>query len=313
MVEDEFLATARAFTAHLHHAEYLRLKNAAKARSENAVNGIERPVDGVTAMRVETRKRKEAEERERKARGAVDRIAKPGEGKRPSDGSDISDFEDEGERHDDPWQGTQLQRFMTKSPRKGLTGLTGLQGVVSHTRAAAGFRKAEKRGGSPTPGRGGGGMKGRDREEEEEEEEDEDTDDLDAPTYTRPRPSIRPTPFTLTKPKASQPVPTTAEAAAVKHPPRPPPKSKSNQPRAFLDVTPLPLPLHKHPPPPKHPPYPQHMINQEEEPVVKFESRSHDKGEDVLRGIRARSEARRRRRGREGGGVGSDEIPVFLV
>ncbi len=315
MVEDEFLATARAFTAHLHHAEYLRLKNAAKARSEKAVNGIgiERPVDGVTAMRAETRKQKEAKAREKKVRGAVDGIVAPGEGRRPSDGegegSDISDLE-EGEKHDDPWQGTQLQRFMTKSPKKGLKGLTGLQGVVSHTRAAAGFQKPEKRDGrgvSPTPARGVDGMKGGDREEEEED--DEDTDDLDAPTYTRPRPPTRPNP-SLTKPKPSQPVAT----AAVKHPPKPKPKAKSPrlpQPRAFLDVTPLP----KHPP--KLPPDPKPVIKQE--PVVKYESPN--RGEDIRR-IRERTEARRRRKertrmGREGGeverGLGNDEIPVFLV
>ena len=84
--------------------------------------GIERPVDGVTAMRAETGKRKEAEVKEKKVRGAVDSIVAPGEGRRPSDGegegSDVSEIE-EGDRHDDPWQGTQLQRFMTKSPKKG--------------------------------------------------------------------------------------------------------------------------------------------------------------------------------------------------
>ena len=315
MVEDEFLATARAFTAHLHHAEYLRLKNAAKARSEKAVDGIgiERPVDGVTAMRAETRKQKEAEAKEKKVRGAVDSIVAPGEGRRPSDGegSDISDLE-EGERHDDPWQGTQLQRFMTRSPKKGLKGLTGLQGVVSHTRAAAGFQKPEKRdtrGVSPTPARGVDGMKGRDGEEEDDEE---DTDDLDAPAYPRPRPPTHRTPsLTKPKPKPSQPAATTT-AAAVKRPPKPKPNPHHlPHPRAVLDVTPLPKP------PPKCPPDPQPVIKRPE-PVIKFES--HDRGGDVLRGIRERSEARRTRRererekrGREGGGMGSDEIPVFLV
>ena len=189
-----------------------------------------------------------------------------------------------------------------------MKGLTGLQGVVSHTRAAAGYQKPEKRDGrgvSPSPARGVNGMKGGDGEDEEEEN-DEDTDDLDAPTYTRPRP---PAP-SLTKPKPPQP----AATAALKHPPKPKPKVKSPrlpQPRAFLDVTPL------HKKPPKLPPDPQPVIKQE--PVVKRES--HNKGEDV-RGIRERTEARRRRRererkGRDGGevgrGLGSDEIPVFLV
>ena len=284
-------------------------------------------------MRAETRKQKEAEAKEKKVRGAVDSIVAPaGEGRRrpvsdgDGDGSDISDLEDEGERHDDPWQGTQLQRFMTKSPKKGLKGLTGLQGVVSHTRAAAGFQKPEKRdgrGGSPTPTmRELGGLKGRGGEEEEGDDDDEDTDDLDAPTYTHPRQPTRPTPSSsLTKPKPLQPVSTTItttiSTTAISHPPKPPPKPKpNNPPRAFLDVTPLPLPLQKQPPSPKPPPYSQPLIKQERKPVVKFEGS--DKGEDLLRGIRQRSEARRRRRererekrGEEGGW--EDEIPVFLV
>ena len=310
MVEDEFLATARAFTAHLHHAEYLRLKNAARARSEK----LERPVDGLTIMRGETRKRKEGEVREEKLRGALDDMLAPEEGRRPSDGEEGSNFEDEGERHDDPWQGTQLQHFMTRSPKKagiGMgVGLTGLQGVVSHTRAAAGFRKMERREGrrdgrgeSPTATRGGEGVGDGD-----EEEEDEDTDDLDAPTYPRPRP--RPPP-SLTQPKAKP-----SQPAAVKHPP----PSKTNAPRAFLDMKPLPK---QQPPKPPPNPQPQPVIKreQEREQLVKFERSDSDRGEDVLRGIRERADARRRRRergrvgGRAGGGVGkgADEIPVFLV
>ena len=267
-------------------------------------------MDGVTAMRAETRKRKEAEVREKKAKGAVDRIvAAPGEGRRPSDGEEEegSDFE-EGGRYDDPWQGTQLQHFMTKSPKKaGMgAGLTGLQGVVSHTRAAAGFQKWEKkkdgRGGSPTTTRGA------DREEEEEDDDedtDEDTDDLDLPTYphhhhhhpstTHPTPSLTKT-KTVSKP--SQP---------VKHPPTP----KTKPPRAFLDITPLP----KSKPSPKLPPAPQTQLVIKQKPgFVKVERCGRDGGEDVLRGIRERAEKRRRRRergrGREGAG---DEIPVFLV
>lgn len=299
MVEDEFLATARAFTAHLHHAEYVRLKNAAREKAEKGI-GLERPVDGVTAMRAETLKRKEGQVREKKMRGALDGILPSGKERRASDvGSDFE--EEEGERHDDPWAGTQLQHFMTKSPMKQrAVGLTGLQGVVSHTRAAAGFQKWEKRdgngrGGSPTLGRGDG---------DGEEEDDEDTDDLDAPTYTRPR-SIPSLAQPKTKTKASEP-------AVVKHPPAP----KPNAPRAFLDMTPLPIPKSKTPTSPQ----PQPAIKQEKEPLIKFERQNNDrdKGDDALRSIRERAEARRRRREgkREGGGVGKgkeDEIPVFLV
>jgi hypothetical protein len=44
MVEDELLHTARLFTAHLHRAEYARLKQVAKAHNAAAIREIERPV-----------------------------------------------------------------------------------------------------------------------------------------------------------------------------------------------------------------------------------------------------------------------------
>jgi hypothetical protein len=46
MVEDEFLSTAQLFTAHLHRAEYNRLKTSAKATNAEAIREIERPVVG---------------------------------------------------------------------------------------------------------------------------------------------------------------------------------------------------------------------------------------------------------------------------
>ena len=143
MVEDEFYAVAQTFTKHLHHAEYIRLRKAAKDRNASTISSISRPVDSNTTMREETRGKKEAEAREAKIKAATESITGPKRAKGPLDESDISDFEDD--RRDNPWQGTQLQRFMTRSPRKALTGLTGLQGVTSHTRAAAGYSKPEKR------------------------------------------------------------------------------------------------------------------------------------------------------------------------
>ncbi|KHN98094.1 uncharacterized protein MAM_03855 [Metarhizium album ARSEF 1941] len=44
MVEDELLDTARLFTAHLHRAEYTRLKKLAAAQNAAAIREIERPV-----------------------------------------------------------------------------------------------------------------------------------------------------------------------------------------------------------------------------------------------------------------------------
>ncbi|KAK5998549.1 hypothetical protein PT974_00929 [Cladobotryum mycophilum] len=44
MVEDEFLHIAQSFTAHLHRAEYDRLKALARAQNAAAISEIERPV-----------------------------------------------------------------------------------------------------------------------------------------------------------------------------------------------------------------------------------------------------------------------------
>jgi hypothetical protein len=58
MVEDEFQAVAKGFTQHLHHAEYVRLKNLAKTQNASTINTISRPVDSITEMREETKKRR---------------------------------------------------------------------------------------------------------------------------------------------------------------------------------------------------------------------------------------------------------------
>lgn len=46
MVEDELLATAQRFTAHLHAAEYQRLKSASRSQNASAIRDISRPVVG---------------------------------------------------------------------------------------------------------------------------------------------------------------------------------------------------------------------------------------------------------------------------
>ena len=46
LVEDDFLATARLFTAHVHHAEYARLKRQAQSRKAGAAPERLRSVDG---------------------------------------------------------------------------------------------------------------------------------------------------------------------------------------------------------------------------------------------------------------------------
>ncbi|KAK4693183.1 hypothetical protein P7C71_g4161, partial [Lecanoromycetidae sp. Uapishka_2] len=108
MVEDEFHSVAQQFTKHLHHAEYIRLRNEAKSRNAGTINSISRPTDSVTAMREELKKKKQAEAHAAKTKAGVERVIKPRTAKGIADESDSqSDFENE-ERADDPWQGTQL-------------------------------------------------------------------------------------------------------------------------------------------------------------------------------------------------------------
>jgi len=140
MVEDEFEAVARSFTQHLHHAEYIRLKNRAKTQNASTIHTISRPVDTITKMREETKKRKEAENMAVKQKNALAQMkAQSG---RPK--TDDEESDSDGIAADDPWIGTSLQGLMT-SPKKSQTSLTGLGGVKSNTRAAAGYAKAEKK------------------------------------------------------------------------------------------------------------------------------------------------------------------------
>lgn len=57
MVEDELLATAGLFTAHLHRAEYTRLKRLAAAQNAAAIREMERPVVPGPATVTATRRR----------------------------------------------------------------------------------------------------------------------------------------------------------------------------------------------------------------------------------------------------------------
>ena len=76
MVEDELLATAGLFTAHLHRAEYTRLKRLAAAQNAAAIREMERPVVPGPATATATRRRGRA------ARTAARRGLVRGEGTR---------------------------------------------------------------------------------------------------------------------------------------------------------------------------------------------------------------------------------------
>ncbi|KAI4091059.1 MAG: hypothetical protein LQ339_008196 [Xanthoria mediterranea] len=144
MVEDEFLSAAQLFTSHLHHAEYVRLKNAAKARNGCTVHPITaRPTDSITAMRAETKKKKEAEVRTGKNRAALDKMMSDTRANIALT-SDEEQSEDEDEEDEQPWAGTSLQGLMAPAARKNLTSLSGLQGIQSSTRAANGYSKPDE-------------------------------------------------------------------------------------------------------------------------------------------------------------------------
>ncbi|KAL8730720.1 MAG: hypothetical protein Q9166_003912 [cf. Caloplaca sp. 2 TL-2023] len=146
MVEDEFLSTAQLFTSHLHHAEYVRLKNAAKARNTSHLKtnatSISRSTDSITAMRAETTKKNEAEVRMRKNKAALEKMKADAVG-----GIAVTDDEDNVDSDDDadkePWVGTSLQGLMAPAARKNLTSLSGLQGIQSSTRASKGYTKPD--------------------------------------------------------------------------------------------------------------------------------------------------------------------------
>lgn len=305
MVEDEFLSIAQRYTTHLHHAEYTRLKNLAKTRDTDSLT---RPVDSITTMRQETRKKKQSEARATNIKSGMEVILTPERARRlaatggEEGSSESSDF-DEKETGHEPWQGTQLQCFMTTSPRKNLAGLTGLSGVVSNTRAAKGYEQAprsktptKKQNPDPAPSLSSG------------DDSEDDDDDLDGPVRAPPRPTP--------SPKCKE-----AHPRAHPSPSRPRPK------RSFLDLSPIsPNPIAK---------------NSRPQPTVSFETTSPPRASvpsaktplypaakvealgPTLRhastlDIRSRLKMQRERGklGKEkdaarGGGV--DEIPMFLV
>ncbi|KAI4209789.1 MAG: hypothetical protein LQ351_007319 [Letrouitia transgressa] len=141
MVEDELLAVARTFTNHLHHAEYVRQKNLARERNSLASARIARPTDSITAMRAETKKKKEAEIRAAKNRAALENLKSDIKTKVAL--SDDSDLEYLSGNDSAPWVGTSLQSLMAPEAKKNLTSLTGLQGIQSSTKAAAGYPKPQ--------------------------------------------------------------------------------------------------------------------------------------------------------------------------
>ncbi|KAL7629750.1 hypothetical protein AAE478_001273 [Parahypoxylon ruwenzoriense] len=131
MVEDEFLSTAQKFTAHLHAAEYHRLKAASKLQNADTIRNISRPVVGRMTDLVKKRQ-------ERKSRFEKQRLANRKARANRGLGADHADSED------DSWRPTSLYGLM-ESPSKRVTRLDNLTTTVAATRAAAGFDGSKPR------------------------------------------------------------------------------------------------------------------------------------------------------------------------
>ncbi len=123
MVEDELLAVAGSFTAHLHAAEYQRLKALAKNQNAETIDNISRPVTG--DMTDAVRRRHEEVERAARQHRALKRTM-----------VDLNDAETDD--YESPRTKTFLQGLMN-SPRKKAAPLTSFTTTQTATRAAAGL------------------------------------------------------------------------------------------------------------------------------------------------------------------------------
>ena len=134
MVEDEFNTTAKAYTKHIHYAEYVRLKKLAKSRGERTLSAMEHGTDSRTGKSrvLQLREEREASERRRE---------------------ELVGVEEESEEDDPYLQDPQLAGLMMRdSERERDRGvgreLNGMVKAKSKTRAAAGFlespHKAER-------------------------------------------------------------------------------------------------------------------------------------------------------------------------
>lgn len=130
MVEDELLAIAQKFTAHLHAAEYKKRERDVQWRRAAAINSISRPMTGPKPD--STKRKLERVAQEKTQRTVLQTVL--GEKKR----EDGSGSESDSEVEDLPYVGTTLHGLMD-SPRKKTRSL-GRVMVGAATRASAGFR-----------------------------------------------------------------------------------------------------------------------------------------------------------------------------
>ncbi|KAI8959200.1 hypothetical protein F5Y11DRAFT_359385 [Daldinia sp. FL1419] len=204
MVEDEFLSTAQQFTAHLHAAEYQRLKAASKSQNADTIRDISRPVVGRMTDLVKLKQERKA--RLEKQRAAT-RKARAERGLDDEPAASESDL----------WHTASLHGLM-ESPRKKATRLDNLTKVATTTRAAAGFSMGGPRqlfttsnpsrkdltSSRPIPNP----TRTHDVETESDDEDDLDRSHAKTPT----NPILKPTP-SVSRPPQPRPIPSNASVS----------------------------------------------------------------------------------------------------
>ncbi|CAK7227168.1 hypothetical protein SCUCBS95973_006451 [Sporothrix curviconia] len=196
MVEDELLAVAHMFTAHLHAAEYQRLRAKAKSQTAAALRSLARPVTATTPTARVARKQAAAREKTKQKAALRAFAGVAGDGDRDKD-----DDKDDDQDKDKPWTGSALEDLMENDPRKARPSLVSLASITAGRPGSQ--TKVRRPAPVPEPA---------DEEEEEEEDDDDDDDDLDGPmAERRPAPAAR-----ATWPDASRPQPTTRHAPPEK-------------------------------------------------------------------------------------------------
>lgn len=131
MVEDEFVAVAHKFTAHLHAAEYQRRKKQARDQDVDAIRALSRPVVGPMTDHV---KRDKAVLSLRRSQNATVKKA------RARTKAPYTRDDDDHDADDLPWTGSNLEGLMD-SPRKKRVPLSTVVPTPTDTRAAALERK----------------------------------------------------------------------------------------------------------------------------------------------------------------------------
>ncbi|KAI1413808.1 hypothetical protein F5Y13DRAFT_198183 [Hypoxylon sp. FL1857] len=211
MVEDEFLSTAQQFTAHLHAAEYHRLKAASKSQNADTIRNISRPVVGRMSDLVKKKQdRKTRFEKQKEATRKA--LANKGQSN------------DDTESKDDPWQTASLYGLMEK-PRQQATRLDNLTKVTTTTRAAAGFNPVKSPSSARTrptlPGNIHGSRSTKPAPKETSETEDDD-DNIAIPSPSlRTRPNQRAPPSTSHPPGSAHAHNATRDILSLRHPTKP--------------------------------------------------------------------------------------------